>query len=117
MKSAMSERQHRIFELALKRIRCPKCKGKVLETIMPDVVCEKCGSQFILATRVGGGFFGGLNAQLIEKNQPAQVAIPVAQPQIVAATSQASGGKFCHNCGSPTKETAKFCNSCGTQLA
>jgi len=111
----MSERQHAIFELALKKIRCPKCRGRVLETMMPDVVCEKCGSQFVLATRVGGGFFsGGLNAQLIEKNQPAQVAM-AAQPQMMAAPQTASG-KFCHNCGSQAAETAKFCNKCGTQI-
>lgn len=112
----MSERQHAIFELAIKRIKCPKCKGRVLETMMPDVVCEKCGTQFVLATRVGGGFLGGgLHAQLIEKTQPAPVmAQPIAaapQPMPIGAS-----GKFCHNCGSSTPESAKFCNKCGTQL-
>src|SRR5579864_3922322 len=111
----MPERQHAIFELALKRIRCPKCTGRVLETMMPDVVCEKCGSQFVLATRVGGGFLsGGLHAQLIEKNQPQQVAVQMARPQ--ASIPQAIGGKFCHHCGSSMSESAKFCNKCGTQL-
>ena len=75
----MSERQHAVFEAALNRIRCPKCRGKVLETMMPDAVCEKCGTQFVLATRMGKGMFGGgLHAQLIEKNQAPQMSVPMA---------------------------------------
>gem|GEM_PF-2345153 len=112
----MSERQHQIFEAALNKIRCPKCKGRVLETMMPDAICEKCGTQYVLATRLGKGFFGGgLHAQLIEKNQPAPPAIPFAQPQVITSTQTV--GKFCHNCGSQVSNSAQFCTKCGTRLS
>jgi Zn finger protein HypA/HybF involved in hydrogenase expression len=57
------------FENALGKTKCPKCGGKVLETAMPDVVCEKCRTQFILATRMDLSMFfgGGPSARLIEK--------------------------------------------------
>jgi Zn finger protein HypA/HybF involved in hydrogenase expression len=55
----MEERQRILFDAALNKIRCPKCNGKVLSTDMPDAVCEKCGTEYVLATRPGHGLFGG----------------------------------------------------------
>jgi rRNA maturation endonuclease Nob1 len=118
----MSDRQRAIFEAALNRTRCPKCRGKVLETMMPDAVCEKCGTQYILATRMGQGLLGGgLHAQLIEKNPSPQMAMQYAPaPQIAmqqpVMQQQAASGRFCHNCGSSTDVNAKFCIKCGTQV-
>jgi len=87
-----------------------------MELSMPDVVCQKCGSQFLLATRVDRGFFGGgVRSQLVEKTQPAyaQQSVPQVAPQ---AAPQAASGRFCYQCGSPLNEGARFCAGCGTQL-
>lgn len=82
---------------------------------MPDVVCEKCGTPFTLATRMDQGLFGGgLHAQLIEKSNPQPIVAPTAQ-----ATTQlaAASDRFCFNCGSPIQDVAKFCSSCGTKVS
>ncbi|MFI5450316.1 MAG: zinc-ribbon domain-containing protein [Candidatus Bathyarchaeia archaeon] len=86
---------------------------------MPDVVCEKCGTQFMLATRMGQGLFGGgLHAQLIEKNQPPQMAMPMTQSMSQPVMQQApTGSKFCHGCGSPINGGATFCTKCGAKVA
>jgi hypothetical protein len=67
-------------------------------------------------------FGGGLHAQLIEKNQASQMSVPIgqsaAQPVIQPVMQLApGGGKFCHNCGSPSGLQAVFCNKCGAKLA
>jgi len=95
------------FELSLKRSRCTKCKGHILEISQPDVVCQKCGTQFILAIQ-SGAFM--MRSQLIEKNQS-----PV--PSYQTNTPQAATGSFCHQCGASQNEGSKFCNKCGTQLS
>jgi len=105
----MSTRQRANWELALKRARCPKDGGHILETAQPDVVCQRCGTQFTLAMQVGRFT---MRQQLIEKNQPQPVYAPAPPP----APLQAAGGRFCHNCGAPLNEGAKFCSACGTQL-
>jgi predicted amidophosphoribosyltransferase len=99
-------KQRADFELALKRSRCPKCGGHVLETSQPDTVCQKCGSQFVLAIQ-SGSFL--MRTKLIEKQQTPS---SVAQLNLL----QAASGHFCHNCGAAAKEGSKFCNKCGTQL-
>jgi predicted amidophosphoribosyltransferase len=103
-----------VFEVALRQARCPKCRGKVMEISMPDVVCEKCGAQYMLASRFDKGFFGSsVNSRLIEKNQPQPSYSPQFTPQ---AAPQAASGRFCYRCGSPLGEGARFCAGCGTQL-
>ena len=103
-------RQRANWELALRRARCPKDGGHVLETAQPDVVCQKCGTQFTLAIQVGTFT---MRQQLIEKSQPQPVYVS-APPQ--AVPQMAAHGRFCHNCGSPINEGARFCAGCGTQL-
>ena len=100
-------KQRADFELALKRSRCPKCKGHILETSQPDVACQKCGTQFTLAIQ-SGAFL--MRQQLIEKTQA-----PIAPIQL--STPQASSGSFCHNCGASVRSESKFCNKSGTQLS
>jgi hypothetical protein len=43
------------FERILGHARCPKDGGRVLETTMPNVVCMKCSTRYILAIQ-GGQF-------------------------------------------------------------
>jgi hypothetical protein len=55
-----------IFLNIMKRARCPKDNGKMLETAMPDVVCEKCSTAYTLA--IGqAGFWSGPKWKLVEK--------------------------------------------------
>ena len=92
--------------MALRRARCPKDRGHILETAQPDVVCSKCGTQYILATKVG---LLTLRQELIEKP-------PVVAPSPQPAPSSMGPGKFCHKCGSVLKPEASFCSSCGTAV-
>jgi len=102
-------RQRANWEFALKRARCPKDGGHILETSQPDVVCQKCGTQYTLAIQVGKFT---MRQQLIEKTQPQPIYAPAPPP----AAPQAASGRFCHNCGAPVNEGARFCSGCGAQL-
>lgn len=94
------------FERALKHSRCPKCKGHVLEVVQPDVVCEKCGNQFILA--IQSGTFT-MRSKLIEKKTTDSANRANQSPTV--------GERFCHKCGAPASEGSNFCNKCGAQLS
>lgn len=81
---------------------------------MPDVVCEKCSTQYTLATRLGQGLFGGgLHAQLIEKTVQQQTVVPAPYPPM---QQLAASGRFCFKCGSSIQQASKFCSGCGTAV-
>ena len=94
----------------MRRARCPKDGGRILEVAMPDVVCEKCGTTYILAMQIGTFM---LHTKLIEK-QPAQPQVimnkEVTQREIVKVPCKYCGtlnnlatDKFCSGCGAPVK--------------
>jgi len=102
-------KQRADFNLALKRSRCEKDGGHVLETAMPEVVCEKCGTTYILAIQSGSLF---MRSKLIEKQNPQPQVIKereVIQRDIVRVP--------CKHCGVLNDlATARFCSSCGAPI-
>jgi len=81
---------------------------------MPDAVCEKCSTQYTLATRLGQGLFGGgLHFQLIEKTVQQAAVAPASYPSM---QPRAATGRFCFKCGSSIQEASKFCSGCGTPV-
>ncbi len=55
--------QREWFERILKHARCPKDGARVLEITMPNVVCSKCSTHYILAIQ-GGRFLA--HSKLVE---------------------------------------------------
>ncbi len=102
-------KQRAEFTLALKRSRCPKDGGHVLEVSMPEVVCEKCSTVYMLAIQ-SGTFL--MRYKLIEKQAPQPTIVrerEVTQREIVRVP--------CKYCGSLNDlATAKFCSSCGAPI-
>lgn len=45
--------QREWFERILKSARCPKDGARVLEITMPNVVCSKCSTRYVLAIQGG----------------------------------------------------------------
>ncbi|MGA1975672.1 MAG: hypothetical protein ABSG92_08555 [Conexivisphaerales archaeon] len=97
------------FERALKGARCPKDGGRVLEVSMPDVICSKCSTTYVLAMR-SGTFF--MRWKLTEKAAP-QPAI-VKEKEVI---TQEIGKAPCKYCGSLVDIARdRFCPNCGRAL-
>jgi hypothetical protein len=108
-------KQRADFTLALKRARCPKDGGHILEVQMPDVICEECSTKFTLAIQ-SGTFL--MRTRLIEKKDDHQTMARIPQAPLSARAyppaTQTPGSLFCMNCGTSLPLGSRFCNSCGT---
>jgi len=78
----------------------------VLEVSMPDVVCQKCGTRFVLAIQSGALF---MRSQLVETQQGA----PSRDSIVTRQSSQNPETKYCSKCGTQLPRPAAFCSSCG----
>jgi hypothetical protein len=99
------------FNLALKRSRCPKDNGHVLEVSMPDVICEKCSTTYILAIQ-SGTFF--MRSKLIEKQSvqlPSRPTEIIREKEVIQRDIVKVPCKFCGNLNDLA--TTRFCPSCG----
>ena len=101
------------FNLALKRSRCPKDNGKVLEVSMPEVVCEKCSTYYVLA--IQSGMFT-MRWKLVEKQTvPTPIAPTVVkEKEVIQREIVKVPCKFCGNLNDLA--TAKFCSGCGAPV-
>lgn len=97
------------FNLALKRSRCPKDNGHVLETAMPEVVCEKCHTYYTLA--IQSGRFT-MRWQLVEK--PSAQPIMVKEKEVIQREVVKVPCKFCGNLNDLA--STRFCPSCGAPV-
>jgi Zn finger protein HypA/HybF involved in hydrogenase expression len=96
--------------MAVRGARCPKDGGKVYETAMPEVVCEKCSTVYILAIH-GGTFF--TRWKLVEK-QKRQPTIHTESREVIQREIVKVPCKFCGNLNELA--TARFCPSCGAAV-
>jgi len=102
------------FLLALKRSRCPKDNGRVLEVSMPDVVCEKCSTAYVLAIQSG---MLTMHWKLVEK----QSAQPTPQHTVFVREKEVIQREIvkvpCRFCGTLNElATTRFCPSCGAAV-
>jgi uncharacterized OB-fold protein len=105
-RSWQSVRQRRNFERALKKSRCPKDGGRMLEVAMPTVVCSECSTRYVLAV------------------QPRSLLTPLSWKLVEAEGSETVKEKEtierevivkirCRNCGQTFEETQNRCPNCG----
>jgi len=103
-------RQRRNFERALKRSRCPKDGGRMLEVAMPNVICSTCSTKYVLAVQPRS-FLTPLSWKLVE-------AGPEAGPPEVVKEKETIQREVivkirCRNCGQTFDETLNRCPNCG----
>ena len=107
-------RQRDNWTLSLRRSRCPKDGGRVLETQMPEAVCSKCGTRYILAIQSG---FLLMRSQLVEvtrDSQPVNITVPSIKEREVKETIIKEVVKIpCRYCGGLMPQTDNFCANCG----
>ena len=96
-------RQRANWERALKFAKCPKDGAKILEIDMPDVVCSKCSTRYILAIQVG---MFRLSSELIEQKNE-EKTMPKEKEVIVKIRCSHYHNTFeetlnkCPHCGAP----------------
>jgi Zn finger protein HypA/HybF involved in hydrogenase expression len=100
-------RQRRNFVRALKKARCPKDGGRMLEVSMPNVVCSTCSTRYVLAVQPRS-FLTPLNWKLIEGGgvAPEMVKEKETIERVVVKIR-------CRNCGQTFEETQDRCPNCG----
>lgn len=117
-------KQRADFLTVLKRSRCPKCGARVLEISQPEVLCENCNTQFVLAIQSGFAF---LRSKLVEKQalqSPRQQkeqeqeasSAAAASSDISASDDENTSTSSCPSCGVLVSQDSLFCNKCGTKL-
>ena len=93
---------------ALKFSKCRKCGGKILETEMPNVVCNQCSTKYTLAIQVG---LIRLSSKLIEqKDQETMITKEVTKEKEVIVKVR------CPYCKGLHDETLNFCPYCGARV-
>ena len=91
------------FNRALKNAKCHKDGARILEIAMPDVICSKCSTRYILAIR--GGFI--LHWKLIEQNSEEKVIIK--DKEVIVKIR-------CTSCYGLYDETLNICPHCGARV-
>lgn len=97
-------KQRANFEQALRRSRCPKDKGRILEVSMPNVVCAQCSTKYILAMQSGSFFF---RWKLVEEGAQEMVKEKeTIQREVIVKLR-------CRHCGQTFEEALNRCPHCG----
>lgn len=99
-------RQRRNFVRALKKARCPRDGGRMLEVAMPSVVCSVCSTRYVLAVQPRS-FLTPLSWKLVEADAPEMVKEKeTIQREVIVKIR-------CRNCGQIFEETQDRCPNCG----
>jgi hypothetical protein len=104
-------KQRTRFEWGLSSARCPKDGGRVLETSMPNVVCEKCSSQYVLAVRVG--FLNRVHWKLVEPSEARPMIKETTREKEVIVREVVLVS--CKYCGDLIPQGSLFCPNCGAR--
>jgi hypothetical protein len=95
-----SSEQRANFQKVLKNAKCPKDGERVLEKAMPDVICSKCSTRYILA--IQAGFL--LHWKLIEQNNEEKTI--TKEKEVIVKIR-------CPYCHGLYDETLNSCPHCG----
>ncbi len=94
-----------LFERSLRHVRCNKCGSKVLELEMPNVICSKCSTKYILAVSTKG-FLLQLDYKLIEQKEEIKEKEIITKEVVMIP---------CQYCRGLMVQTSTFCSNCGAK--
>jgi len=100
-----------LFERSLRRVTCPKCYSKILEVDMPNVICIKCSTKYILAVGTKGFLLHQLDYKLIEQKNEARELTKekeIIKEKEVIVKVRCS---YCHGLHNETDNYCPFCNA------
>lgn len=101
-----------LFERSLRRVKCDKCGSKILEVEMPNVICSKCSTKYILAVSTKGFFLPQLDYKLIEQKHEEK---SITKEKEIIKEKEVIVKIRCSYCHSLRNETDNFCPICNAK--
>jgi rRNA maturation endonuclease Nob1 len=85
-----------------------------LETQMPEAVCSKCGTRYVLAIQSGSILIRSKLVEVTRDVQPMNITVPSIKEHEVRETIIKEVVKIpCRYCGSLVPQSDNFCSHCG----